>query len=291
MNKKLFKLITSSIITSQLLFGFSAGALTLKQADSQAKNLYQSSKENYAKGVDAYKNAKKNLTDLQSKIKNATEEQKNKFKEQLQEKSGEFLTNEISAMIKYLEAMKNKASGVRGVSASDRVQIIAELDAQIKWLQDESAKISSATQEQLKTIHQEIKDRWTNIRVTSRRVLGELFVARIKYAINKGEAMAVEFEKKINELGQQGSDVTKLNELLKNYRDKISLAEDKYTAAKAKFQAISSKDNAVSLFQEGQKLIKDANQYVKQANQDLKQIVTKLKQFVNLDKPNATTTP
>jgi len=279
-----------------------AGALAAKAivssaAEKETQTRFQEAKQKYSNEFNASRATKRAYEEAQTRFRNlktnatSTQEQ-TRLKEQVRLRAQEFLKKEISAMIKYLEALKNRVTNMNKMDEGDRAFILAKINENIAWLQGKQAEIDGASADKLKTISQEVKDYWKNIRVASRKMTGQILASRIKFLIGKAELMATKLEAKIQELKQAGKDTAKLEELLADFKTKIASAKSSYEQAKAKFAAISSKDNVVQLFQEGHKLIKEANQYVKQAHKDLIQLVRRIKQ---LEKPsdsvNATTTP
>ncbi|OIO47352.1 MAG: hypothetical protein AUJ32_03120 [Parcubacteria group bacterium CG1_02_40_82] len=290
-NKKLIILLLGLFFVFSI-FATAKAAFNFTKLDEQARTKYLEAKQNYLNATSTYQDARTAYQQALSRFKNASEEQKSKLQEQVLEKAKEYLKKTISTMIKYLEAMKNKTTNMRPVSDEDKAVIAAKINENIRWLNAKQAEINSAsTIDKLKEISQAVNEKLNNIRIASKSITGQMLVARIKFLIDKSQAIADKLEAKINELKTAGKDVAKLDELLKDFKDKIALAKDKYEQAKAKFQAISSKDNAVQLFQEGHKLVNDANQYVKQAHQDLVQIVRRIKQLEQPNSGNDTTTP
>ncbi len=256
----------------------SVKAVSLKQMDEAAKAGFQEAKQNYTEATNEYKNAKRAYIEATAQLQSQGEEQKNQLRQQMQERSENFFSQIISAMIKYLEAMKNKAANGR-ISEDDRAGILAEIDGEISWLGAKQNEISQATSDQLPALRNAVRERWQNIRVVARKITGQILAAKISYIIEKAEAMAEKLEAKVVELKQAGKNVAELESLMADFEEKIALAKEKYEAAGAKFQAISGKDGADALLREGHKFVTEARQYLSQAHKDLVQMTKKIKQL------------
>lgn len=297
MSKKFLKFIVIVGLAVLMLAGALASkAVVSSSGEKETQTRFQKAKQEYSNEFNASQTTKRAYEETQTRLRNlkanstSTQEQI-RLKEQVRLRAQEFLKKEISAMIKYLEALKNKVTNMQKMDEGDRAGILAKINENIAWLQGKQAEIDGASSDKLKTISQEVKDYWKNIRVASRRVTGQILASRIKFLIGKAEAMAAKLEAKIQELKQAGKDTAKLEELLADFKTKIASAKNSLEQARAKFAAISGKDNVVQLYQEGHKLIKDANQYLRQAKNDLVQIVRRIKQMEQSSSGNATSTP
>lgn len=272
------KIIVTSVVLGVILgiTGFSASAQILKQQDASARAQYQQIRQNYLGAVNDYKNAKSDFLNAQTKY-----QQFRTFdnKSALEDKSRKFLENAILAMINYLEAARNKAENVRGISDFERQEILAEIDKDINWLKERQGKSSTASLEQIKADAKIVRDYWLNIRAAVKRITGKIAAARINYVIAKAESFSVKVSEKINELKSAGKDTAQLELWLADFNQKIALAKEKYELAKAKFQAISNLADADKLAKEGNQFIKEANQYVLKAHAQLVRIVKEMKKM------------
>lgn len=265
-----------------------AGAVVVNAAE--AKALFAQAKDNFLNTVQAYKTAKQTLLNIKTQLRNAS------TSDQLINASRDFLKSKISAMIKYLEAMKNKVANMRNINEDDRTAILASLEDNITWLKGKQQEANGASIDQLKTINQAVQDKWLMIHLTAKRLTGQMLAARIKFLIDKANAMIINMEAKIAELKQSGNNDTAVSaeKALATFKDKISQAQDKYNQAKAKFQEAAnatSKDQINSLIQQGRQLVNEANQILKQANRNLSEVVRNVKKVDKSNQPgNATST-
>lgn len=258
-------------------------AQTLKEKDTKARAQYKTSQQAYQNAVNGYKNAQQDFKTSKDKYQKSKNVQD---KTVLEEKSKKFLQNSVDAMIKHLEALKNKVTNMQGIDDTDRMSIISEIDADLNWLKDRQSKISTATPSQIKEEAKSVKEYWKNIRLTVKKVTGRLLAARINVVITKADSVSAQISVKITELKTAGKDTSKLEAWLSDYNSKVVLAKEKYESAKLKFNAINGEPGADftaelkeadKLFKEGHQFIKEANKYVKDAYTVLKQIIKEMR--------------
>lgn len=261
----------------------SVSAQTLKEKDAKARTQYKAAQQAYQTAVNGYKNAQQDFKTAKDKYQKSKNIQD---KSVLEEKSKKFLQNAVDAMIKHLEALKNKVTNMSGIDDADRTSIIAEIDTDLNWLKDRQSKIETATSAQIKEEVKTVKEYWKNIRLTVKKVTGRLLAARINTVIIKADSVSTQVSAKITELKAAGKDVSKLEAWLTDYNAKVALAKEKYEAAKVKFNAIKGEPGpdfvaelkeADKLFKEGHQFVKEANKYIKDAYVVLKQIIKEMR--------------
>lgn len=258
------------------LFGSVVFAQGLSEADKTARAKYFSAREQYLKEADFYKNSRQQFLDAKEnygKLKNAEN------KAAYEEEARNFLTKTIDALIKKLEAMKNWVSTRQALSEAERQSIIAEIDEDIAWLQGKKSGIDTATSAEVKEKAKEIRDYWSEHRVKVKRIIAQVWVARLSYAIERFENASAKISEKIAELKAAGKDTTQLEAWLDDFNQKISLAKEKRDKAKERYQAISNLAEANQLFREVNQFIKDANQYLREAHQRLVEIVNEMRKI------------
>ncbi len=183
-------------------------------------------------------------------------------------------------MVKRLEALKARVNATRGLSDDEKTAIYTELDENISWIQGKVAEIQAAENgQQLRALAVELWDYWKQVRVRIRQIAGHLLDLWVDALLQKAEAFAGRVEAKIEELKDNGVNVTEYEENLSTYNSKVTLAEQKYDAAKAKFEEISAADenNAGQLFRDGLALIREGNTYLKEAFRILWGIIADMK--------------
>jgi len=260
----IFFVLASSIVLAQ----------TLGERDASAKAKYQQASGQYQKEVNFYKSAKKDFLNAKAKyqkFKNAEN------KKAMEDSARNFLEKAAGSLIKRLEAIKNWVSNNRALPETDRQTIVAEIDADIKWLNERVSKIQTAAPDQIKEEAKTLQDYWKNHRVKVKRIIGEIQAARINFVIAKAESFSIKVSAKIEELKTAGRDTSQLEVWFADFNQKLALAKEKHEAGKVKFTAISNLAEANQLFREGHQFIVQANQYIRQSHAQLAQIVKEMK--------------
>lgn len=270
------KLVLSLVIASLMSLSGAqiAGAATLSEIDNQAKANYEQARQTYINEMNAYKTARQQFLAAKKKVEAfRSVENKAAYRTSVQN----FLSKSVSALIKYLEALKNKALNVRGVSDAERAEIIAYIDVDINWLKEKQTILSGElTDEQLKNEAVAIQNYWPTVRTTFKKGVADNWIARVNYVISRAEELADKTDTKIDELEAQGKDTTQLKAWLEDLNKNIQLAKDKAALAKEKRVNISEV-NFDAMMLSIHQFVKDANQYVRKAHSDLVKIVQDLK--------------
>lgn len=277
MNKKTKIISTIAMLTILVgLMGQSASALTLKERYERVKAKYQEAFGQYQKEVNFYKSARQNFLNLRTKyqqFKNAEN------KKALENAAKNYLEKAVNSLIRRLEAMKNWLANRSALPELEKQEIIAEIDQDISWLQERLPKIQTASPEAIKEEAKTVREYWKNHRAKVKRIIGQIWAARISFVITKAEDFGKRVEAKIQELKAAGRDISQLEVWLVDFNQKLDLAKQKYEAAKEKFRAISNLAEADQLFREGHQFIKEANQYIRQAHAQLVQIVKEMRKM------------
>lgn len=256
------------------LAGSAALAKTLKEKEEDAIENYKQEKEEYLKEADSYKDVRQDFL----KAKDDYRQTKNaENKNELEDKTKGLLGQSVLAMINRLEALRSKAESARGISESERMDILAEIDKDINWLKNRQNKLAAGSLAQVAEEANAIKDYWGSIRLNIKKVIGDILAERMNYIIDRAESYSGQISSKIQALRASGKDTAKAEALLNEFNRQISLAKEKQAAGNAKFQAISDAGDADALFKEGRKLINDANIYIRQAHATLIQIAKEMK--------------
>lgn len=258
------------------LMGQSASALTLKERDERAKAKYQEARGQYQKEVNFYKSARQNFLNARTKYQQFKSAENKKA---LEDAARNYLEKAVNSLIRRLETIKNWVANRGALPESEKQAIIAEIDQDISWLQERLSKIQTASPEAIKEEAKVVRDYWKNHRAKVKRIIGQIWAARISFVITKAEGFGTKVDAKIQELKAAGKDTTKLEAWLADFNQKLDLAKQKYEAAKEKFRAISNLAEANQLFREGHQLIKEANQYIRQAHAQLVQIVKEMRKM------------
>ncbi len=280
MKKKLSKVIITLTISVFLLSLVPAISFaTNSSQNEEATASYKRAKENFLNAISDYKKAKENFRAAKTAfIANKSE----KNREEALEKAKNALTKACDSMINYLEALKNKASGIKKIAQEERTEIISQLDTEISWVNSKKDEINNITnREDLVSFVKEIRAHWKDIRVMAKRVTGQILNAKITYLIDRFQKTANKVSQKITELKSQGKDTTEIEKLLEDFNSKIALAKEKHDAAAAKFIEIKTFADANKFFKEGMSLVREARKYLKNAHVDLVKMVKEIKKIEN----------
>ncbi len=280
--KKLLSKILLAIMLS-LAVAPGANAQTLKDIDSTAKANYEQARQTYLNEVAAYKQAKLNFETAKQKLARfKSVENKAAYRDAVQT----FLSKSVSVLIKYLEALKNKASNVRGISDSERADIIAYIDTDINWLKEKQIVLSGTlTDEQLKSEAIAIRDYWKNIKTTFKKGVADIWIARVNYVISGAEEFSAKVSGKIDELKAEGTDTSKLETWLADLNKNIATAKEKVALAKERRANITDV-NFEQMVKEIHTFVQDANQYIRKSHANLVQIVQEMKKMATSETAN-----
>lgn len=257
-------------------FGSFVFAETLVEKDQAARQKYQSAREQYLKEVNFYKTSREQFLNAKEKYRKfKTEEDKTAY----EEKARNYLEKTVDALTNKLEAMKNWVSTRRVLSETEKQSILAGIDDDVTWLEQEKAGIDNATPSEVKEKAKEIRDYWKNHRLKVKQIIAQVWVERLGYVIEKFEDVSGKITTKIAELKASGKDTAQLEAWLDDFNQKIALAKEKRDKAKEKYQAMTNLTEANQLFREVNQFIKEANVYLREAHQRLVEIVKEMRQL------------
>lgn len=281
MKKVLTTLLLSMALSLTIIS--SSSAQTLRDIDDRAKVSYEQARQTYLNEVEAYKKAKLDLQTAKEKVSRfKSVENKTAYRAAIQT----FLSKSVSALIQYLEALKNKAANVRGISEAERADIIAYIDTDINWLKDKQTVLSGTlTDEQLKSEAIALRDYWKNIKITFKKGVADIWIARVNYVISKAEELSTKVSTKIEELKAAGQDTSKLEAWLNDLDSNISSAKEKVALAKEKRESITDV-NFDQMVKEIHQFVQDANQYIRKSHDDLVKIIQEMKKMSGTETTN-----
>ncbi|MFH1048416.1 MAG: hypothetical protein V1732_01995 [Patescibacteria group bacterium] len=171
-----------------------ASALTLQERDAAAKASYQNAKNQYTAELNFYKTTRQQFLDAKDKyqkLKNST----NRAAYETQARA--YLAKTVDVLIKKLESIKVWVSNRATLSETDKQSIIAEIDGDISELNQIRTGIDTATSKQIIAKAKELRDYWKNHRVFVKKIVGQVWSARINYVITQAENVAVKVDAKI----------------------------------------------------------------------------------------------
>lgn len=281
--RKLNKFVTFSLVGLMALIVFSsvASAQNLRKRDRQIRARYQSARQQYLKEVNWWKTTRQQFLNARTKyrkFKNA--ENKKAYEEQARK----FLERTVDVLIRKLESLKNWVANKPALSEEVRAKIIAEIEQDINWLQEKKSGISTASPAQIREKAKEIRDYWRKHRIFVKRIIGEIWAARLDWAIERFEDVSSKIAERIEKLKEAGKDTSQLESWLADFNQKIDLAKEKRDKAREKYQAISSLSELNQFFSQTHQFIKEANQYLREAHKVLVKIVREMKKMAMEEK-------
>ena len=121
------------------------------------------------------------------------------------------------------------------IDASLKAQLEVEIDKEIQKLNEEKAKVQNAgTPAELKALAEEIKGLFKSYRETVKKIVDAIHSSRLTNAIGKAEDRLSAIKAKLDELKNQGKDISGLQGNLDNAGEKISEARSNVTQDIAK---------------------------------------------------------
>ncbi len=252
-------------------------AQSLGHWDETAKQKYNTAKSEYLQAAGFYEDARHDWITARDRYR-AYKTADNG--EDALEKGKEFLLNADKVLVAHLEMVSAYVEGEPCLNDTEKENIISELDSYIKWLEEKQPEIENATTKQeLTDIAGAVRNKWLEIRPTTKRIVGRVMNAKVLWVITNAESAANKTEEAIEQLKEQGKDTTDLEAWLNDFNTKIDLAKEKHQAAKEKYAAIRNVRDADRLFREGNAYVKEANQYLRGAYEDLRDIVDELRRY------------
>ena len=125
----------------------------------------------------------------------------------------------------------------------------------------------------------EIREYWKKHRVQVKKIIGQIWGARLSFIIERFENVSAKIATKLEELKAAGKDTSQLEAWLSDFDQKINLAKEKRDKAREKYEAISNLADANQLFYQAHKFVKEANNYLREAHKKLVDIVREMKKM------------
>lgn len=266
-----------SIVTLLIAFIFismaqSASGSVLEPQEKVDK--YQNVKEEFDNAVSSYRSAR----DIYNRSKQELEDIKGKGRLKLLDRAKDFVMHADKAAIRYLESLRSRVQLAQDVPEKKRVEMLAEIDKDIEWLVKTQTDIENAKSiDELRLIAKTVREHWRYYRGVSKRMSGQVLTAKITAMISRGENISTRTASIIEDLKSQGKDTVRLEQLLAEFNDRLSLAKEKNEEAGKQFQEIKSLEGANLTFKESMKLTKEAHRELKEAHGTIVDIGKELK--------------
>jgi hypothetical protein len=209
--------------------------------DSKAREVNAASEESSAKGQVA---------------RFAAQQKRAEARKRTEEKRKEVLLRLVDIQIRWMNRTKERVQKMPNITNDLKTQLAAEVEASIQKLNDEKAKIQSASgQEAIKSLAKEVRDLFKSKKEIVKKIVDAILASRANNAAAKAEDRAAAIKAKLEELKSAGRDTGELETDLADAEKKIDDAQTKA----------------------GQGAFKEANQDLKGAYQKFRGIADKAK--------------
>lgn len=286
MNKKIF-LSGWLLSIFTLIFGLTANVYGQTVIDNdQLVSRYNDAKVGYQNVVKEYKKAQQGYITARQKY---LQYKKAENLTDALAKAKDFLVKADESMISYLTMLSEQSKTVKGITETERTNLLNELNSDLNWLKTYQPQILLATtKEQLIDHGNQMKLHWIKVRAHAKKLVGKILLAKINWAIISAENISTKIASKIAELKAQGKDAVKLENWLTDFNSKITLAKGKRDSAIETYDKIGANSTNLAgldaelreaniLFKSGHEFIKEANKYVREAYENLRSIIKELK--------------
>lgn len=254
-----------------------ASAINFREANQAAKAKYQSARAQYLKEVNWWKTSRQEFQNARTKFQNFKKNPE--ARQAYEDNARKFLEKTIDVLIRQLESLKTWVSNRSNLSEEEKQAIIAEIDKDIAWLEQQKSEIGDASIEEIRTKAQEVRQYWKKHRVKVKKIVAQTMAARLDWVIARFENVSQKIADKIEDLKSSGVDTTELEAWLEEFNQKLELAKEKYQAAKEAYQNISSLEDANQLAAQVRQFVKEANQYLREAHAKLVEIIKEMKKI------------
>lgn len=242
-------------------------------AAKQIKQIHNLAKNKYLIAKNAYISSKSEFLTARSKwqlAKNIDNE------DQVVDKGKKFLAKSVNKIINQLEQIKTRVETSEFIVEQE--ELITELNIHINILENlQDIIVDIESQEDLIAVSKIIKKEWVKTKLIVKKHAGFVLVSKAKAGIAKARKISGKIDIKIQNLEEQGFDVSEFNERLSLVKNNIIHAENSLKEAQTIYSEISNVETANSLFIEASSNIKQAKNILKKTYVEIKDIVIKLR--------------
>jgi DNA repair exonuclease SbcCD ATPase subunit len=254
-------------------------------------------KERFEKAKQRFEDNKKELNESRHAFKEAL---KNKNATGAIENAKVFLTSSADAVINAIEKIKSKVSENNDLTQEEADNIISEMDAKIKEMQDAKAKVAAATtKEEIKAAGKEIVRAWERMKNIIKIHAERQVLSKTNEVVKMSEQLEKRLEATLEKLSEKGYNTTGINSKIDEFSAKINDAREKYNEAVLKFAAAkearagnaTANPDATALLKAGKSLMEAAHKDLKDAHEILKGIISEIRKVsgkVELEQENET---
>ncbi len=179
--------------------------------DSKAQEVNAASEEGGAKGQAARQAAQQKRAEAQKRM---------------EEKRKEVLLGLVDIQIKWMNRTKERVQKMPNITNDLKTQLSTEVDASIQKLNDEKAKIQSASgQGAIKSLAKEVRDLFKSKKEIVKKIVDAILTSCANNVIAKAEDRAAAIKAKVEELKSAGKDTSELETDLDSAEKKIDDAQ------------------------------------------------------------------
>lgn len=188
----------------------------------------------------------------------------------------------VEGMSNYLNTAK-QAVRDSSLPQDTKNRLVSDIENKISRLTAQKQQVSqAATLQELRSVASEVKDDWKKRRVEARKWSCQLLYSKTIDVITRLDSAASNLTATIEQLKEEGQNVSKLEAALVNFRGYLNLAQEKIEIAKsacADFDNLPSPAAAREEFIKVRGYVREAKSYLQKAHQELQTIVKELKNF------------
>lgn len=232
---------------------------------NQAKERFGTIKTKWETSNTEFKTIKAKITRI--------EELGPKEKEEVLEKTRKFVMNTLERMENHLEILEAWANRI-DITEERRGLILDAIYNKSEEIKNFKDSVENAEDiATLREISSKAKESWKGFTPSLKKINGELLSQRLEDIVERSHRLSESLHKKIDELDQSDESVEKLQFLLVDFDEKVSLAEEQLKLAREKYSEIETVDEARRLFQETKEYLNKAKEYLREAHNILRDIV------------------
>ena len=248
----------------------------IKQRMQDAKENYEYIKQQYQETKQDYLEAKEDFLLLKAQYKNLTNQSSTDIFERYQNfltKAVEKLQHRFEILLKWVDTIK--------LDEDLKQKLEEAINEDITKLEEINKKIQEATTiSELREAAVELKELKNNSQHKIRNMIGHVLGNRFNNMIDRLEDISEGFHKNIDSLDSSDEKVAEMQELLKQFDEKLDLAKSEYQAAKDLFQPSSKLNESQNSWEQIREHLKKAKEYLKEAHKKLKELAKLYKEYI-----------
>jgi len=286
---KSFRILMPVIMALFILSLFSG----VVAAQATAKEQYEKANERYKINKDQYDNTRKKFEEAKDIFERANKQlgklKDEKSKEELKQKSKDYLLRAINFAQSQLQVMKSRVenSENKGIIPFDAIKIIDGHTAQLEQMKAKVEKANS-TQE-FRDVHTELKKIVVDINLETRYYMGIVLNHRIDNFTIKADDVSIRLDSAIEKLKAKGNDTTQLEKEATDFKDYLNKAKESQKKTKdlytthtgfANDGTVTNEKDAKKFLDQGNKLQRDTIKDLRHAGDQVIKFVKDLRRLV-----------